>query len=70
MVPGLKLHPWYLLCTDLDLDPLEAVHADNGRFQIELNFAEVKELGLGYYQGRSGQGVRRWPLFGVSPTHC
>jgi hypothetical protein len=24
---------------------------------------EVKELGLGHSQGRSGQGVRRWPLF-------
>ena len=24
---------------------------------------EVKELGLERYQGRSGQGIRRWPLF-------
>jgi hypothetical protein len=23
----------------------------------------VKELGLEHYHGRSGQGVRRWPLF-------
>jgi hypothetical protein len=30
---------------------------------IEVNFDEIKELGLGHYQGRSGQGVRRWPLF-------
>ena len=34
-----------------------------GRQQIEVNFDEVKELGLGHYMGRSGQGVRRWPLF-------
>ena len=49
--------------TDLLLDPVEAVHTYAGRFQIEVNFAEIKELGLGHYQGRSGQGVRRWPLF-------
>jgi hypothetical protein len=62
-VPGLSLTPWYLLCTDLTLDPVEAVPTYAGRFQIEVNFDEVKELGLGHYQGRSGQGVRRWPLF-------
>jgi hypothetical protein len=62
-VPGLALAPWYLLCTDLTLDPGEAVPTYAGRFQIEVNFAEVKELGLGHYQGRSGQGVRRGPLF-------
>lgn len=62
-VPGLALAPWYLLCTDLTLDPVEAVHTYAGRYQIEVNFDEVKELGLGHYQGRSGQGVRRWPLF-------
>jgi hypothetical protein len=62
-IPGLALAPWYLLCTDLLLDPVEAVHTYAGRFQIEVNFDEVKELGLGHYQGRSGQGVRRWPLF-------
>ena len=62
-VPGLQLAPWYLLCTDLTLDPVEAVHTYAGRLQIEVNFDEVKELGLGHYQGRSGQGVRRWPLF-------
>lgn len=62
-VPGLALAPWYLLCTDLTLDPLEAVHTYAGRFQIEVNFDEVKELGLGDYHGRSGRGVRRWPLF-------
>jgi hypothetical protein len=62
-VPGLSLAPWYLLCTDLTLDAVEMVHTYAGRFQIEVNFDEVKELGLGHYQGRSGQGVRRWPLF-------
>lgn len=62
-VPGLPLAPWYLLCTDLTLDPIEAVQTYAGRFQIEVNFDEVKELGLGHYHGRSGQGVRRWPLF-------
>jgi hypothetical protein len=62
-VPDLpRLTPWYLLTTDLTLDPLEAVSAYAGRAQIELNFDEVKELGLGHYQGRSAQGVRRWPL--------
>jgi hypothetical protein len=35
---------------------------DSGRQQIEVNFDEVKELGLGHYQGR-GEGVRRWPIF-------
>jgi hypothetical protein len=62
-VPGLALAPWYLLCTDLTLDPVEAVQTYAGRCQIEVNFDEIKELGLGHYQGRSGQGVRRWPLF-------
>jgi hypothetical protein len=52
-----------LLTTDMTLDPLEAVRAYDGRYQIEVNIDEVKELGLGRYQGRSGQGVRRWPLF-------
>ena len=47
----------------MELDPCEAVNAYDGRYQIEVNFDEVKELGLGQYQGRSAQGVRRWPLF-------
>jgi hypothetical protein len=63
VVPGLPLEPWYLLTTDLELDPCQVVEAYDGRYQIEINFDEVKELGLGHYQGRSGQGVRRWPLF-------
>jgi hypothetical protein len=62
VVPGLKLKPWYLLTTDLELDPRDAVRAYDGRYQIEVNRDEVKELGLGHYHGRSGQGVRRWPL--------
>lgn len=62
VVPGLKMKPWYLLTTDLELDAVEAVNAYDGRYQIEVNMDEVKELGLGHYQGRSGQGVRRWPL--------
>src|SRR5215510_4090589 len=62
-VPGLVLAPWYLLCTDLTLAPLAAVRTYAGRCQLEVNFEEVKELWLGHYQGRSGQGVRRWPLF-------
>jgi hypothetical protein len=63
VVPGLKLKPWYLITTDLTLDLEEAVRVYDGRYQIEVNFDEAKELGLGHYQGRSGQGVRRWPLF-------
>jgi hypothetical protein len=63
LVPGLRLKPWYLLTTNLKLAPLEAVQAYGGRQQIEVNFDEVKELGLGPYQGRSGEGVRRWPVF-------
>ena len=62
-VPRSKLRPWYLLTTDLELDVEEAVRAYAGRQQIEVNFDEIKELGLGHYMGRSGQGVRRWPLF-------
>ena len=62
-VPGLKLQPWYVLTTELDLEPREAVRAYDGRYQIEVNIEEVKELGLAHYHGRSGQGVRRWPLF-------
>jgi Transposase DDE domain len=63
VVPGIKkLKPWYLLSTDLQLDPIEAVHAYDGRYQVEVNFDEAKELGLGHYQGRSGTGVRRWLL--------
>ena len=42
---------------------MEALQAYGGRQQIEVNFDEVKELGLGHYQGRSGEGVRRWPVF-------
>src|SRR2546429_495828 len=63
VVPGLRLKPWYLLTTDLALTPLEAIQAYGGRQQIEVNFDEVKELGLGHYQGRSSEGVRRWPIF-------
>jgi hypothetical protein len=63
VVPGLQLQPWYLLTTDLDLAPRDAVRAYDGRYQIEVNMDEVKELGVGHYQGRSGQGIRRWPLF-------
>ena len=63
VVPGVQLKPWYLLTTDLDLDPRDAVRAYDGRNQMEVNMDEVKELGLGHYQGRSGQGIRRWPLF-------
>lgn len=62
-VPELAIKPWYLLTTDLELDPCEAVRAYDGRYQIEVNMDEIKELGLGHYQGRSAQGVRRWPLF-------
>jgi hypothetical protein len=62
-VPGSKLQPWYLLTTDLEMSVEQAVQAYSGRQQIEVNFDEVKELGLANYQGRSGQGVRRWPLF-------
>lgn len=62
-VPHSRLKPWYLLTTDLELGVEEAVRAYWGRQQIEVNFDEVKELGLGHYMGRSGQGVRRWPLF-------
>lgn len=63
MVPELqKLKPWYLITTDLELDAAAAVRAYAGRAQIEVNFDEAKELGLGHYQGRSGSGVRRWPV--------
>ena len=62
-VPGSKLKPWYLVTTDLEMEVAEAVRAYAGRQQIEVNFDEIKELGLGHYMGRSGQGVRRWPLF-------
>jgi hypothetical protein len=62
-VPGLKLKPWYLVTSDLDLAPADAVRAYDGRYQIEVNFDEVKELGLGHYQGRHSKGIRRWPLF-------
>ncbi len=58
-----KLKPWYLVTTDLALDVEEAVRAYAGRQQIEVNFDEVKELGLGHYMGRSRQGVRWWLLF-------
>jgi len=53
----LTIAPWYLLTSDLELDPCEAVNAYDGRYQIEVNFDEVKELGLGHYQGQSAQGV-------------
>jgi hypothetical protein len=63
VVPRSRLKPWYLLTTDLELSVEEAVQAYAGCQQIETNFDEIKELGLGHYMGRSGQGVRRWPLF-------
>jgi hypothetical protein len=63
VVPQLNLPPWYRLCTALTLAPLEAGRTCAGRCQIAGTFDEVQELGLGYSQGRSGQGVRRWPLF-------
>jgi hypothetical protein len=51
IVPGLKkLKPWYLLTTDLELETMEAVRAYAGRAQVEVNFDEAKELGLGHYQ--------------------
>jgi Transposase DDE domain len=63
VVPELKkLKPWYLVTTDLELEPVAVVAAYAGRGQIEVNFDEAKELGLGHYQGRSGKGVRRWPV--------
>jgi hypothetical protein len=63
IVPGLKkLKPWYLLTTDLELEAMDAVRAYVGRAQVEVNFDEAKELGLGHYQGRSGSGVRRWAV--------
>ncbi|MDQ3253141.1 MAG: hypothetical protein M3R15_04425 [Acidobacteriota bacterium] len=58
-----KLKPWYLVTTDLELEVEAAVRAYLDRQQIEVNFDEIKELGLGHYMGRRGQGVRRWPLF-------
>ena len=39
------------------------MRAYDGRDQSEVNIEEVKELGLAHYQGRSAQGIRRWPLF-------
>jgi hypothetical protein len=63
VVPSLpKLKPWYLLTTDLTLTPEQVMQVYAGRQQIEVNFDEVKELGLGHYQGRSGTGVRRWAV--------
>jgi hypothetical protein len=63
IVPGLKkLKPWYLLTSDLELDAIAAVEAYAGRAQVEVNFDEAKELGLGHYQGRSASGVRRWAV--------
>ena len=48
VVPGLQLKPWYLLTTDLDLAPRDAVRAYEGRYHIEGNREEVQELGLGH----------------------
>lgn len=63
IVPGLKkLKPWYLVTTDLELEVIATVRAYAGRAQVEVNFDEAKELGLGHYQGRSGSGVRRWAV--------
>jgi hypothetical protein len=63
IVPELKkLKPWFLVTTDLELEASTAVRAYAGRAQIEVNFDEAKELGLGHYQGRSGSGVRRWAV--------
>jgi hypothetical protein len=56
IVPELKiLKLRYLLTTDLELDAIAVVEAYAGRAQIEVNFDEAKELGLGHYQGRQLQ---------------
>ena len=47
-VPRSPLKPWCLLTTDLELEVTEAVQAYAGRPQIEANFDEIKELGLGH----------------------
>jgi hypothetical protein len=47
VVSGLKLKPWNLVTTDLD--PLSAVRAYNGHYQIETNFGDIKYLSLGHY---------------------
>jgi hypothetical protein len=38
-----------LLTTDLELETMEAVRAHVGQAQVEVNFDEAKELGLGHY---------------------
>ena len=63
VVPELKkLALWYLLTTDLELGVRETVQAYARRAQVEVNFDEAKELGLGHYQVRSDSGIRRWPV--------
>jgi hypothetical protein len=47
----------------LELTPLSTTEFVICDHTIEVNMDDVKELGLEHYQGRSGQGVRRWPLF-------
>lgn len=69
-VVGSKIKPLYLLTTDLEMEVCETVRAYMGRSQIELNFDEVKELGLSNYMGRSRQGINRWALFQCLTQAC
>jgi hypothetical protein len=69
-VIGSKIKPLYLLTTELEMEVEEAVRTYMGRSQIEVNFDEVKELGLSNYMGRSRQGINRWTLFQCLAQSC
>lgn len=69
-VKASDMKPLYLLTTELDLEVACAIKSYLGRSQIEVNFDEIKELGLSNYMGRSRQGITRWGLFLCLAQSC
>lgn len=65
-----EMKPLYLLTTETELEVATAIKSYLGRSQIEVNFNEIKELGLSNYMGRSRQGITRWGLFLCLTQSC
>ena len=69
-VPMSEMKPLYLLTSELDVEVVSAIKSYSGRSQIEVNFDEIKELGLSSYKGRNSKGITRWGLFLCLTSSC